>query len=363
MKILKLLIAVVLSFSTAFIGIGYAQLNSAINLETTVTGTMPTGIFISDVSETQGITINTYYSTILNSEVILDSTDDEKTLTITLYNNSAGNYVFDDVEYDADIFDGYTNNHIEFTHTLKKSQKIEAKTELKFTITFAFINGYTTTQTESLRSILNFRWIDEDKEVNIAVSENFKEILNDSTKHNELTSAMDNNYDGKQAWTATYIGNVAGSSDDDSELLQKLFGGLSLDISGNNVQVTCIIKRENIDGNDNTGDTYSIDNGTNTTYYRGCEMTLYLTTINFDDVSYNDYITVYAMVFTKYSDSSEWTQIGEKIYEGTAQVVGYVGGATTGSFDTGTWRSSKQYHEIESGAKISKLITAAINRN
>ena len=40
MKILKILIGIALSFSTAFIGIGYAQLSSTISLEATITGSM-----------------------------------------------------------------------------------------------------------------------------------------------------------------------------------------------------------------------------------------------------------------------------------------------------------------------------------
>ena len=78
MKILKILIGIVLSFSTAFIGIGYAQLSSTISLEATITGTMQNGVFISNVTEPQGVTINTYFSTVLNSEVVLTNSNDTK---------------------------------------------------------------------------------------------------------------------------------------------------------------------------------------------------------------------------------------------------------------------------------------------
>ena len=84
MKILKILIGIVLSFSTAFIGMGYAQLSSTISLEATITGTMQKGVFISDVAEAQGVSVNTYFSTVLNSEVVLTTSNDTKTLTITL---------------------------------------------------------------------------------------------------------------------------------------------------------------------------------------------------------------------------------------------------------------------------------------
>ena len=158
MKILKILIGIVLSFSTAFIGIGYAQLSSTISLEATITGTMQKGVFISNVTEPQGVTINTYFSTVLNSEVVLTNSNDTKTLTITLYNNSPDNYAFDSTGYDAAIAGGYTNSNITFTHTLQKYQRLDANKSLEFTITFAFKSAYTPTTAESLQSILNFHF-------------------------------------------------------------------------------------------------------------------------------------------------------------------------------------------------------------
>ena len=196
---------------------------------------------------------------------------------------------------------------------------------------------------------------EETEEVNKTLAQKFLEILNDTENYNTLVTAMDDNYNGSQAWTASYIGNVAGSSNEDTIILADLFdGSLSLDVNGISVDVTCIIKRENIDNKNSTGVSYTV----NRTTYRGCEMTLYLTTANFDQLSYNDYPPVYAMVFTK-DQNSDWVQIGEEMYAGTAQVVGYVGGTTTGSFDTGTWRSLSAYHGVAAGASITTLIQAA----
>lgn len=209
-------------------------------------------------------------------------------------------------------------------------------------------------------TVTDFKFSDitdeETEEVTKSLAQKFLEILNSSTDYATLTGAMDDNYDGSRAWTASYIGNVAGSSSEDTTLLLDLFDGeLSLEVNGTHVNVTCIIKRENIDGSTSTGASYRVGRTT----YRGCEMTLYSTTANFDRVSYNDYPPVYAMVFTKPSENSEWVQVGEEMYAGTAQVVGYVGGTTTGSFDTGTWRSSQEYHGVSTGATISTLIQAS----
>ena len=196
---------------------------------------------------------------------------------------------------------------------------------------------------------------EETIEVNKKLVNKFLEILNTPADYATLTGAMDDNYDGSRAWTASYIGNVAGSTSEDSTILFELFDGeLSLEVNGKEVNVTCIVKRENIDNSQNTVDSYRVNRKT----YRGCEMTLYLTTANFDYLEYNDYPPVYAMVFTKSYGSSTWVTVGETMYEGTAQVVGYAGGETTGSFDTGTWRSSVEYHGVAAGAAISTIIQA-----
>ncbi len=200
---------------------------------------------------------------------------------------------------------------------------------------------------------------EETEDITLTLAQKFLAILNNVYRDDAyatLTGAMDDNYDGSRAWTASYIGNVAGSSNEDSTILLDLFDGeLILDINGIKVEVTCIVKRENVDGNNSTGASYKVGRTT----YRGCDMTLYITTANFDRVSFNDYPPVYAMVFTKPSQNAKWVQIGEPLYEGTAQVVGYVGGETTGSFDTGTWRSSNAYNGVAAGATIATLIQNA----
>lgn len=156
MKLFRILISVVLSFSTALIGLGYAQLDSKISSQGTVLGAMQTGVFISAVSEEQGVTINTYYSTILDSEVFLANDNDAKTLTISLYNNSTDEYAFKNVVYDSGIAGAYSNSNITFTCSLQPNQKIEPQQSLEFTIAFTFREDYTATTSESLQSILNF---------------------------------------------------------------------------------------------------------------------------------------------------------------------------------------------------------------
>lgn len=165
MNLFKCLICILLSLAVLTLGVGYAQLSSTLSSQVTVTGEMQKGVFISSVLEDQGVTINTYYSTVLDSQVILADSNDKKTLTITLYNNTPDNYAFKDINYDAEIINGYTNSNITFNHTLQQYQKIESKKTLEFSITFIFNESYTATTSESLQSIINFNfglWGEED---------------------------------------------------------------------------------------------------------------------------------------------------------------------------------------------------------
>lgn len=212
--------------------------------------------------------------------------------------------------------------------------------------------------TAKLVSKFNFTNVEN---ANKSLASIFLDILNDDGDYESLTTAISKNYDGSRDWTASYIGNVSGASNDDIAILSQMFGGdISLIIDSTKYDVTCIVKLENIDGNNGTGMSYSITKesatgGSSTTTYPGCEITLYLTTEDLTKTT-TGYATVYAMVFTKYSADSEWIQIGESMYEGTAEIVGYVGGYSGGSFDTGKWKSSKEYHNLKSGSKISDLI-------
>ena len=107
--------------------------------------------------------------------------------------------------------------------------------------------------------------------------------------------------------------------------------------------VTALIKHEPVDGDDTTGDSYTITYNNGTTQTRtGCEYTIYLTTAKLNSWSFNTYPEVYAAVFTcdQTADGrlGEWYMKG-LLFKGTARVVGYMGEESGGSFDTGTWRS------------------------
>ena len=68
-------------------------------------------------------------------------------------------------------------------------------------------------------------------------------------------------------------------------------------------------------------------------------MILFMTPDNLNSVSGGSYVDVYAVVYTRADQNSEWQQIGE-MYKGSARVVGYVLGTTLthDSFNPNTWR-------------------------
>jgi hypothetical protein len=156
--------------------------------------------------------------------------------------------------------------------------------------------------------------------------------------------------------------------------MSNLFGGrLEMVIGNEQKTVTALIKHEDVDGDETTGDSYSITFRNGQTLTRnGCEFTIYLTTEKLGSWSYNSYPTVYAATFTRSQNAngsySEWYRIGD-IYKGTARVVGYTGEQSGGSFDTGTWRTvaqtytpSENYsYSLNAGMTIQQVVQSVDN--
>ena len=204
------------------------------------------------------------------------------------------------------------------------------------------------------RTVVNLRFginVDSLEQAHDVLMEKFAEILNSASGYAELTDKINDKFDGSQEWTSNFIGNVDGSNTADSVTMNNLFGGRLQMLIGNQQQtVTALLKHEPIDGDDTTGDSYSVkfNNGSTVTQI-GCEYTIYLTTAKLNSWSFNTYPEVYAAVFTcdqmENGRAGEWYMKG-LLFKGTARVVGYMGEESGGSFDTGTWRSSAQTYVL-----------------
>ena len=200
--------------------------------------------------------------------------------------------------------------------------------------------------TTDWKTLINFQFginLESEAAARNAVHDKFLDILNTTVTYEELVDRLDDKYDGNQEWTSNYIGNVSSAVDADSMTVETLFAGqLNMIIDGKITPASVLIKHENLDNDYTTGDDYSVvNNQGQTVTYRGCEMTLYLTTDPLDTP--NSWAPVYVTVFTCDRDSegnlSDWYPIGDT-YVGEANIVGYNGAnGGTGSFVTDNWRS------------------------
>ncbi|MBQ8658419.1 MAG: hypothetical protein IJ506_04715 [Clostridia bacterium] len=349
----KFFIATALTVSVTGTSIGYAQLSDTLNVIGTVDVTPPDGVFIYEVNEPSDgkITVNNYSGTVLNSTTNLGADGKSvATVEISVYNNSGYVYVFNTVKY-LEGAETYDNQNIHYDLVgLSKGQEIEGEGTITFTLEFYYLNPEEITNT-ILNSVLNFEFVPHaDYVPEIAVdgaAAQFEQILNTDTSFNKLITQMEST-----SWdrlSNTYIGNVVGATSTDSAVLNELFtvdgkNYLTLNINGEETNVTALIKSENLDGNASTGDE------------SGNEMTIYMTADDLTTMRYGSNATVYACVFTKVGDG-EWYQIGQ-MYEGTATVCSYVGFWGHDSFNTDNWKTAVAYYGIAAGATIETVVAA-----
>ncbi|MBQ3116008.1 MAG: hypothetical protein IJC07_03160 [Clostridia bacterium] len=340
----KVLIAIVISLSAVFCGIGFANAS----IDTKVMGSAnlipPSAVYITSVtvkstSGTASVDSGTHLMTAHTSNINLGTNKNSTvTFTITVYNNAGETYAYNAAKY---IQDAYSNSNVIFSltnqdgTTFKHGTEIAAGSSLTFDVTFSYDNKNSISNT-ALSSTINYEFLPLDElpeEEEIAVSgalEQFRKIINDLVfdgSYDDLIAQMDKAAENDRH-NSSYIGNVSGASPDDSALLNDLFQGqLILNIDGKDQSVTILIKRENLDGNVNTGD----ENGN--------EMTIYMTTDGLQWSWSHREAVVYAAVYTSTDDGKTWSIFGE-MYEGTAPIKTYSGWIGSGSFDTDLWEST-----------------------
>ena len=342
-------------------GVNYKDVNLGVGIteyEWTAPSTASTVIYITDVTQKSGngsVIINGYQSTYLSStQTLLNNASSSVTLSITVYNSSTtDDYAFNAVKYTTAQYD---NAEIGYTLVnLEREDRVPKGEYLTFDVTFAFVNGASRSNL-TLNSVLNFEFIVAEElpeEGEIAVSgalAQFDAILNNVVANDSYTQLIDqmDKYSDNDRHDNSYIGNVSGASTNDDELLGDLFGGnLKMNINGEEVPVKAMIKRENLDGDVNTGDA------------NGNEMTIYLTTdpLTKGVFEWSKTAVVYASVFTSNDDGETWSRLGE-MYEGTATIKGYDGNIFSGgSFDTDTWKT-KNNASIADGRTIEQVVAS-----
>ncbi len=203
---------------------------------------------------------------------------------------------------------------------------------------------------------LTMKQPDVSEEINNA-AEQFDQILNSEENLTTLLSNLNTLPDGGflGGRDASYISNVEDADDADKQAIADLFGdNLKIEINGEEKEIKVMIKRDNVDGNENTGDTTMDTNKVD----KGSELILFFTDQELSPRGAS--VTVYAIIFTKQENATEWAQIG-LIFTGTATVKRYNGWPGTGSFDTTTWRSSIAYNGNAAGSELSEIITSIVN--
>ena len=373
-----IILCATLSFMVLFMAIGFAALSDTLDIFGIVEINVPKGLYITNVEIESISHLDVYkqdhvdYSTTIDTTLSKShySTTGSVTYKVTVLNNTDKEYAYRGVYYQADLANYQNSTILE----LKNDSDIIDQTKINVRATFpegrvvqpiqtlTFYVTYTVGSDESqivasknYKNLLNFQFginVESEEAAREAIHEKFLNILNTSLTYEELIDKIDDKFDGSNEWTSNYIGNVSDAVDADSMTVETLFAGqLNMIINGETKPATVLIKRENLDNNQSTGDTYSVkyNNQRNPTTYKGCEMTLYLTT---DPLSTpNGQAPVYVTVFTCDNDSSgnrvgDWYKIGDS-YAGKAPIVGYTGEyGKTGSFVTDNWKADAATYQV-----------------
>lgn len=260
-------------------------------------------------------------------------------VNVTFYNSTDVSYYYNETETVSSNNSGITYA----VSGIAQKEEVPSKTYKTLTVTFKFSGS--NTSNAALIGELHFKFAVDKDSIGIIVAQTavtrFADILNNVVapdSYQTLENTMNNR--GRNSSAVSYIGNVSGASDSDSTFIQEMFTNeflnMDLDGDGKSEPITLMIKRENLDGNSQTGDEYTYKNllGINQTVY-GAEMTIYITSEGFS----SNTLTVYAATFTKLNGSDTWIEV-VPLTKGTATANRYsFGFGGNNSFNTDTWKS------------------------
>lgn len=265
-------------------------------------------------------------------------------IEVTFYNNTDVSYYYNEAETVS-----HDNDRIIYTVSgIKQKDEIPSKTFKTIYLTYTY--GSNNISNSDLVSTIHFSFVVDKESIGDIVAQTaidrFRDILNNKVapdSYDTLDNAMNNRSGINKASAVTYIGNVSGSSNTDSKVIESLFGqefmSMDLDGDGKAEPITMMIKRENLDEDSTTGASYTYTSWGRKTTVDGVEMTIYITSENLDNISSNKDVVVYSAVFTKYSANEEWVQI-VPLTKGTAKANNYSGYGSANSFNTDTWVSN-----------------------
>ena len=388
-KSYSIIILIFMLIISCFISVGYAQITKDTTIRGKVDIDIPEGLFITNVKtiSTSNVSQNSVSfieeSTTVNS-IIRRQGNSAGTVVyeITVFNNTKHEYAYRGLYFmssygsNSYVITTNNNNKLGVVVSFPNGKMVGVQEELTFRVTYTIGRRIGTNVT--LDTLLNYQFginVDSMDKATDIVHNKFLDILNTTTTYQTLVEALDDKFDGVQEWTSNYIGNVGNAVDNDMMTVETLFAGhLTMMVDGVEQKAWVIIKHENLDDNEMTGDDYTLRyNQYGNVTHKGCEMTLYMTVDPLDKS--NGWAPVYATVFTCDRDEngnkiSNWYQVGDSYY-GEANIVGYNGEAgQTGSFVTDNWRTFNSTYQVtenysystEAGVSIKDLMQVVDSR-
>lgn len=380
---IKILVAVLFSFSVLFIGVGYALTSGELLIEGTANADIPL-IYIKSAVPLDSYasvgTVNSTVETTMNATANLSTSANTVIYRVTVANRSSQEYGYLATAADPSVdqnsrinYELYTDAactdkmerrtllpaHTGSTHgELMFYLKVSAKAPTAASAAYRFVLRY---DFKAPISDIPAPGADSSAVAVDNAMTKFAAILNDDVSLAALKSQMSDQRGENDRASDTYIAyvpdtiNGTGYTDDDKCL--ELFGGeLNLIIDGVEYQVYFLLKRENVDNSTGTGDA------------SGEEYTLYMTTdplTSSSSIFSKKKAVVYAGVFTSDDDGDNWYQIGDML-KGEATICDYAGinaalSSGSGSFNTDTWATTQAYYGVAKGAKVASVMSASVN--
>lgn len=354
---IKVAVSIMLSFMILFLGVGYAALSDNLGIKGEAKIEIPMGLFITNIKTLSNFNTDYHevsfidYTTNVTSKISRRSGTGTIVYQITVLNNTDYEYAYRGLYYSSSygnnsyVSTSNSNNKLGVVVSFPNGKIVGPRDSLIFNATYTV--GRSVSSSLTLDTLLNYQFginVDSIDDAADIVHLKFLDILNTTSTYQQLVDVLDDKFDGNQEWTSNYVGNVGNAVDNDMMTVETLFAGqLTMMVNGQAQKAWVIIKHENLDNNEKTGDDYSLYyNQYGWTTHKGCEMTLYMTVDTLSKA--NGWAPVYATVFTCDRDDagnivSEWYKVGDSYY-GQANIVGYRGeSGGTGSFVTDNWKS------------------------
>ncbi len=303
-----------------------------------------TNVQLLSANNAHNVSAHFTHPTYVTTTISCDSPNGSVTYKVTVWNNTNVTYWYLGPSwtknFESNALIGVSNgisittkdNSDDRGQTFDEADWVPPYTERDFYVTYSFganaLGSYIST-------LLSFDFgVKMD-----AVHDEFSELLNDKVSefgYHYISQIFNEKYaeDG-----TTVIANVG----EDEEIFNNLFGGeLTINVDGEEVPVTIMIQRDNVDNRD-TGDNYTGANAPS-----GCEYTIYITSDAL--TSATGEAVVYAISYSNGGVGGEgdtWYQLGE-LYEGTAPTMVYDNEGNL-VFDITEWKASAKEYEFVDG--------------